>query len=302
MSRGRILIGGGVVLLVVGALVLYFTQMPAKLANDYEERAEPQSERIQRVVEPAMDSFGFETFAVVDVKQKQSMRGFLSDLNRASKRDFRELERARSAVKRAKRSLGRIDEEALADAPSWPLLGGTDDVESAADIADQARDYLRKARAYVREYGELVEYGVDYMRFGYRTAIASARAEADTPKAPTSAAQLTRPLVREQRIVVAELLRFRRHRPPKDQFGEHHAVIAETERLIRDERALIAALSVEDYDRADRITARINKDLKKSEKRSSKSLRKLMASSRYTRLIDDLRKREERLAEAFENL
>ena len=284
------------------ALALYFTQFPTKLANDYEKRAEPQAKRVQRAVQPAMDRFGFETFSVVDVKMKQATRGYLSDLGRATTRDLRQLENARRVVKRAQRSLGRIDEEAMTDVPSWPLLGGIDDLESASDIAGEARVYLRKARGYVRDFGELVEYGVDYMRFGYKLAGAGARAEVDTPARPTSVAQITRPLEREHRIVVTELLRFRRHRPPKEAFGEHHATIAETERLIRNERALIRAVRVEDYDRADRITARINRDFDRSDRRSAKWLRKLMARSRYARQIDDLVRREERLSEAFDAL
>ena len=301
MRRRRILIGAGALLLAV-ALGLYFTQMPAKVANDYEERAEPQTERIQRAVQPTIDRFGFETFAVVDVKLKQSARGYLSDLRRATTRDLRQLESARRAVKRAKRSLARIDEEAMTDVPSWPLLGGMGELESASDTAGEAGDYLRKARAYVRDFGELVEYSIDYMRFGYKLAGAGARAEVDTPKAPTSVEQITRPLEREHRVVVTELLRFRRHRPPKAVFGEHHATIAETERLIRNERALIRAVRVEDYDRADRITARINRDFDRNDRRSRKWLRKLMDSSRYTRQIDDLVRREERVREAFEEL
>jgi hypothetical protein len=301
LRRRGILIGAGA-LLLLGALALYWTQMPAKLANDYEARAEPQTERVQRVLEPAMDKFGFETFGVVEVKVKQSPRGYLRDLSRAISKDLRELERARSVVKRAKRSLGRIDEEAMTDAPSWPLLGGTDEVQSASGIAGEAGAYLRKARAYVREFGELVEYSIDYMRFSYKLAGAGARAAASTPKAPTSVEQVTRPLEREQRIAIAELLRFRRHKPPKEAFGEHHALIAQTERLIRNERALLAAIRRQDQGSVVRITKRINSELGRGDRRSIKWLEKLMDRSRYTRLIDDLRRREGRLRKGFEEL
>ena len=300
--RLRWILAGAGVLLVACALVLYLTQMPAKVANDYESRAEPQHGRVGKAIQPVIDTFDYETFAVVEVDEDLAPRKYLRALRRATSRDLRELEKARRAVRKAKRTLARVDEEELTHVSDWPLLGGTGDVEEASKVADQAGAYLRKARAYVRDYQELVEYSVDLVRFGDREVAAQVRAELAFPARPTSPAQIARPLERAHEILIVELARFKRHRPPEEQFSQYHRIIRETEAQLRLETKYIAAVKRNDFSRSERLRKKLNRDVDRSSRRSRRDLARLMERSRFKKRVDDLQRRESRIADAFDDL
>jgi hypothetical protein len=235
------------VLVIGGLIAAYLLVAPPKLADDYEKKAEPEQAKVEEAVRPVADSFNADVFGTLPISSKLSPRAYLRKYRKNATRDKRELARAGRAVRKAKRALAEVDGDAMTDAPSWPLLGG--DLDEAEEVAGMQEVYLRKARAFVKDYEELVEYEQFLGDVYDRLNISDAEGQASVPANPTSPGQITDPLGRVLRTAQAQLRRMQKRKPPKALKVEHRRAVAEVRKGIADNRALMAAINRRDIGR-----------------------------------------------------
>ncbi|HEX8648294.1 MAG TPA: hypothetical protein VF715_15480 [Thermoleophilaceae bacterium] len=288
--------------LAVGAAVAYYLfWVPPQLADDYEEKAEPEHAKIGQTLSQVTGEFNNVVLGTIAFKRKDA-RAYMRTYLRVAARDMREQRRALRRVRRARRELARIDESALTEPPDWPLLGSRGDMEDAQALAGKERDYLRKARAFLRDFAALLAYEVRADRWIGRHNLSFARAETRIPKVATSPGQITGPL--DAAALRAELAvrGYRRLKPPKPMRAEHRRVAREMQRDIRDQRAISRAVKRNDFTRVRAIERRVKRDLKRRNRASRAALAWLVDRSRYARQIEDLKRRETKGYEAFEDL
>lgn len=289
-------------LVVIAAIGFYVIGLPPTLADDYEKKAQPEHEKLEDALRPAMDSFDAVTIGTVEVKRGRNTRTYIRRAERITRRDLRELASARRRVRRARVALGRIDEEAMTDSPSWPLIGGRGDLEEAGAVADAESAYLRKARAFLRDYDELIKYSVRSIRSIHRMGVDFAREEERIPSAPTSAGQITGPLNRAIRVAARHLRDFKRLKPPRPIRAEHRRVRSDLELFLRQQRDISAAIVRDDFDRVRRIERAVRRTGRRYDRQSRKDLDRILKRSRYRRQIDDLERRETKISQMFEDL
>ena len=292
------------VLVIVGAVVAYFAVIPPTLADDYEEKAEPEQTKVEDALRPVTESFNVSTFGVSRLSTKLSPREYLKRYRKDAARTRRRLVRARTTPRRALRVVKRADADAMTEPPSWPLLGGSGDLGEAEELGGRIDDYLRKVRAFLRGYQRLLEYtATTYAGFA-RVNIAYAESQAALPRTYTSTRQVTGPLGDALRVQVTELKRLRRLDPPRDPVVRaiHRDDIADAEAAVAGERALIAAYERDDVQRANAILRRGERTTKAQDREAVKQLQRLMDRSRYRRQIEDLERRDDEIFQAFEEL
>ena len=290
------------VLLQAGAVAYYLTEMPPRLAEDYAERAEREHERLARAVGPATETFDDVTLGTLDIDDDLSPRAYLRRFKRVTRQDRREHARAERRVKRAKRALARADTEAMTEVPDWPLLGGRGELGEAEDAAERLDAYMRKARAFVRDYGLLLDYWGTTSRMGERVVVALTEAYAKIPRYIASPRQFTGPMGRALGVAEAQLKRLRRLDPPKALRADHRRSLAGLRRNIADQRAMSAAVRRSDFAGANRIRASLRRRAKAEDRRGRRELQRLVGSSRYRRQINDLLRREIAVSGALDRI
>lgn len=289
-------------LVLIGAVVFAVVGLPPTLADDYEEKAEPAHKEVEDALRPVTDSFHADTLGVVEVKSGEDSRAYLRRAEKATARDLRELAAARREVKRARRAIDEADTDAMTDSPSPPLLGDVGDLGEAADVAEAEDAYLRKARTFLRDYDRLLAFSGASIQAIHRMDVAFTREDAKIPDAPTSAGQITGPLNRGIAAAARHVKAFGRLKAPKDLRREQRRVHAELEVFLSQQRAISRAITRDDFDRVRQIEREVKRDGKRYDRASRKDLDKLLKSSRYRRLIDDLETRETKITQMFEDL
>jgi hypothetical protein len=282
-------------------IAYYLLWFPPKLANDFEEQAKAEHAEVEEALRPATETFNDVTLGTITFERKDP-RAYLRTYQRVAARDRREHAAARRRVRSARRTLARIDEEAMTEPPGWPLLSGRGDMAEAHDVAREERAYLRKARAFLRDYDELLAYEQASNRWLDRVNLAFVRSEIQTPEAPTSAAQITGPLNRAVRLATAAARRYRRLKAPRPVQREHRRTAAEVGRFIGRQRAIAAAVARDDYTRVRAIERRDRRENKLDDRRSREDLVRLTERSSYKRQIADLESREIKIFDAYQDL
>lgn len=289
------------VLVIAGAVAYYLLWVPPQLANDYEEKAEPEHTKVEQMLRPVRDQFNSTVLGTIEFKRKDP-RAYLRAYLRVAARDIREQRRAQRVVRRARRALERIDESAMTEPPSLPLLERRGDMEDAQALADRERDYLRKARAFLRDFAELLAFEIRADRLIDRLNLAFARAETRIPKVATSPGQITGPMDAAALRAALATRGYRRLKPPKPMRAEHRRISREMQRDVRDQRAISQAVKRDDFTRVRAIERRIKREAKRRDRASKADLTRLVERSRYARQLKDLTRRETEIFDAFRDL
>lgn len=297
------------ILLPLGALVLiaavgyYIVGLPPTLADDYEKEAEPEHDRAAEALRPVTDTFTGDVLGVLPIKTGSDPRSYVRRADRATRRDLRELSAARREVRRARSAIEETDTGAMTDSPSPPLIGGLGDLGEAGDVAEAEGEYLDRARAFLRDYDELLVYTAATIDLSNRFNMALAREEADVPKNPTSAAQVTGPLNRGIAAAAREVKAYDRLKAPtRDLRAEQRRVISELELYLSQQRGISRAVARDDFTRVRQIEREVARGTKRADKRSRDDMDRLLKRSRYRRLIDDLERRDTAITKLFEDL
>lgn len=220
MKRGVLagIVVGVLLLAVAGAVLVYLSVMPGRLAEDYKESAQAEHEKVEDALDPVYESFSRKTFGenTSEIGKAKRPGTYLRALQKVTRRELKEIGPARRSIKRAEAALDEIEDEEMTETPNWPLLGGRGDLKEAEAIAAEERDYLRKARRFLAGYRKLVDWASDRMRFYRRFGLTLGRGFGGIPDNPSSPGQVTRPLDRTASEIATRARRFgaeSRHRP-----------------------------------------------------------------------------------------
>ena len=292
------------VVVVAAAAAFYLLAVPGMLSSSYEERAEPEHEKAEKALDPAYEAFSRETLGTDNrpIEKADKPGEYVREIERVTADNLRRLSRARRTVKRAEAGLGEVDEGELGDVPDWPLLGGRGGLDEAEEIAGDEGDYLRKARAFLRDFRRLIDFETDFNRFWRRVGLTIGRGNAAIPKNPTSPGQVTRPVDRSVRQLESALRRFRRMKAPPERRAEHRNVVAGFGFVIAELRRFSSAIKRLDIGAAEQVDKRLARGTKRYDRRTQANFRRLIARSRYVRQIDDLERRERELGRAWDEL
>jgi hypothetical protein len=289
-------------LVLIGAVVFAIVGLPPTLADDYEEKAEPAHQEVEDALRPVTDSFNADTLGVLEIKRTKDSRTYMRRADKATARDLKELSAARREVKRARRAIEEADTGAMTDSPSPPLVGGIGDLGEAADVADAEDAYLRKSRTFLRDYDRMLAFSAASIEAIHEMDIAFTSQDAKIPDTPTSAGQITGPLNRGIAAAARHVKTFGRLKAPRVFRREHRRVHAELEEFLSQQRAISRAITRDDFGRVRQIEREVRADGKRYDRASRKDLDKLLERSPYRRQIDDLERRETKIAQMYEDL
>jgi hypothetical protein len=291
-----------VLVLFVVAAALYFTQIPKQLASDYRKRAEPAQRELTRAMRQVYGSFSASVFGAnpASFEAAKTYRQQVLAYDRLMRTELRQLRAARNSVERAGRAIARAPRDDLLEVPDWPLLGGRGKLGDVAQIADDERRYLRRARSFLREYGRLVAFHIAVAELDRVTSMTTYRAL--QPTNPTSAADAAAPLERIVRQLRPRLRSFRKRKPPPDAKRQHKLVVALEELRLAKEGEAARAVRALDFARARRAEEALARATRKYKDRTEDSVVRLLESSRIAHAMRDLRRRERTLLRALVGL
>ena len=295
--------GAGVLLLVAAAVAYYFTQVPGRLAEDYKEEAEPQQQLMRNAMRPvyrtlAVQTFGADTRSLNRAKNPDQ---YILAVDRVTSRQLRRLDPARRQIAKAKRTIEKLDEEALFEVPEWPLLGGRGDLEEAEDIAGREREYVVEARAFLKHYERLVSYTEDEVRFVRRFGVTMGRGFDAIPANPTSPGQVTRPLDRTARRFKPQLASFRKRKAPPEVRKNHKELLGVVRFVDAKVRELSSAVKARNLARIEAWERDFARGLKRFDGTGVTPAR-IVSRSTYARKVRKLRDRERALLRAYDRL
>lgn len=305
--RRRLVIGivsGVVVLALAGAALLYLLVVPGMLSSSYKERAEPEHEKAEDALRPALAAFSRDTLGVDNrpIEKAKKPGQYVKAVVRVTGENLRNLGRARRTIKRAERKLAEVDEEELTDVPDWPLLGGRGDLDDVEELSGDEKDYLRKARRFLRDFRTLVDYESDSARFIRRAGLTFGRAGDAIPERPTSPGQITGPVDRCIREIGSQRRRFDRLKVPRERRAEHRNQLAAAGFVVGELRRFSAAIKRLDVSAAEQIDRRLARGSKRFDRRTQANFRRLVARSSYVRQVRDIERREITIARLYEGL
>jgi hypothetical protein len=284
---GAIVAGGVLVVLVLAAAAFYLLAMPGRLASDFKEDAGPEQREIRQAMAPVYRSLSLATFYVDEsgMDKAKNEDQFVRAVDKATSKALRRLEPVSRQIDSAKRALEDADEEALTEVPEWPLLDGRGDLEDAEEVAEEERDYLPEARAFLKRYDALVTFWMNDVRALRRFGVAIGRGFESIPDNPGSPAAVTRPLERMARELESQMRR-------------------ETARLIRffarEIRGLATAVRQLDLGRIESFDDRIDRGIERSD--AEVEVGRLVSRSKYAREIRTLRARERKIQRGLRGL
>ncbi|MDQ3934372.1 MAG: hypothetical protein M3340_07035 [Actinomycetota bacterium] len=298
MGRRGILVAIGGLALAAG-IAAYFLALPPVLADGFEDRAEPEHRRVARTLQRVYGSLGSATFSTSFDDFEADGHAYVRAIRRAAVRDARALRLAKRAVRRARLELARVDDEAMTDGPSWPLLGGVGDAGRANDVADQERTYLKKARAFVRDFVDLLDYRGKELRLTRLASVVLARLAV---RVPSSVADELAYIASVRARLELWVRPFEVELPPEPVRDQHKHQVEETNRVIRGLRVLERALPRVGLDRALKLYNRAIVPSDRYLSRQYKDLDRLLERSQYARGREDLRVRHAEIQRAYLDL
>lgn len=306
MRRGLLagIVGGVVAVACVAAVVFYLMAVPGMLATGYKERAEPEHDRVEKLLRPARDTFSRETFGFDnrEIEKADKPGEYVRAVERATGRALKRHNKARGTVKRTAARLAKVDAGEMTEAPDWPLLGGRGELSDAESIASDESDYVRKAERFLRDYERLLEYEIDVLRFYRRVGITMGRGGDSIPDNPTSPGQITRPINRSVSDIQGQVRRFKKLKPPPERKDEHRNFVGAINFVVSELRRFSSAIGRLDIASANQIDRRLARGSKRYDRRSRANFRRLLARSIYVRQINDLEKRERDISRAYKKL
>jgi hypothetical protein len=306
MRRGVVLgiVGGVLLLAVAGAVLFYLLAVPGMLTSSYKERAEPEYEKADDAMRPVYAAFSRDTFGVDNRPIEKAKRPgqYVKAIVKVTGENLRDLGRARRTIKRAEQKLDEIDEDDLTDVPDWPLMDGRGDLDTVEKVAGEQDDYLRKARAFLRDFRTLVDYESDAARFFRRAGLTFGRAGDAVPDNPTSPGQVTRPIDRGVRENQSQARRFKRVKVPRERRAEHRNQLAAVDFVVAELRRFSSALKRLDLGTAQQVDKRLASGSKRYDRVTQKHFQKLIRRSRYVKQMDDLERRERRILRTLDDL
>lgn len=298
-----ILAGAGVLLLVVGAIAYYFTQMPGRLADDYKEEAEPQQQLMRNAMRPVYRTLAVQTFGADtrSINRARNPDQYIRAVDRVTSRQLRRLAPARRQIAKAKRTIEKLDEKALFEPPAWPLLGGRGDLEGAESIAEDEREYVEEASAFLKHYERLVSYTEDEVRFARTFGVTMGRGFDAIPANPTSPGQVTRPLDRTTRRFKTQLASFRKRKAPPEIRKNHKELVALVRFVDSKVRELSSAVKARNLARIEAWEREFGRGLRRFTGAGISPAR-IVVRSTYAKRVRKLRDRERALLRAYGRL
>lgn len=303
----RVALVGLAAVAVVGAVAWYLTAAPGMLAGDYRDQARPEHEKLARAVRDLGVNFQLNTFGWADYEaldRTKTPDQYLRLLRRTTAAHRRELVRVRGVVRRARSTLGALDEEALLDVPAWPALEGRDELGRAEEISADERDYLRRARVLVRDYRRLVDYTLVELRVATSVArivsvdLTRLARRAESVSISRSAAGLDRLADRLDRQARA----FGRRKPPPGLRVGHRRSAASVRAQAREVRRLAGAVRRLDRAGIQAFDRRFPAIADREDRRARRALERLIANSHYRRLLTGLGRLDRRIQAGYEEL
>jgi hypothetical protein len=298
MKRGRLLLGGVVLLLVAGALVFYFAFVPGMQADDYKKAARPEHAKLVKAMERVDRTFSFRTFGASRKIKAKSPEEYVRELRKFVAGERREIKPASTAIKKARSVLKDVNEGALLDVPSWPVIGGSGDLGKAEDLADDERAYLEASRRFLPRYARLVEYASDEIEFADQTGLAMGNGVAALPEHPTSPEQVARPMDSVAAKIERITRDYRRIKPPKDVRRTVHEALGLAQFLSRTFREFADAVRARDLAKINQFDETLSKGVDRYEL-GSKSVRRLVTKSSYSRELRRIRKLNQRVEKGY---
>jgi hypothetical protein len=306
MKRGLLvgIVAGVVVLALAGALFIYLTVVPDRLASGYEDRAKPEHEKIEKALAPVYRTFTQDTFGanIRAIEKADSPGEYVRALEKTTRLELRQLTPVRRAIKRAEAKLDEVDEKDLTDTPDWPLLGGRGNLEGAEEIASRESDYLRKGRRFLSEYRKLVDWVIDGTRFSRRFGVTLGRGFDAVPDNADTPAEYTRPVDAAVRELSSQVRRYKRTKAPKPMREMHRNAAASAAFVLNEVKGLSSAVKRLDLARIEQFDKRVSQGSRPYERRSRAGFKKLITRSIYVRQISDLERRETQLKRAYREL
>lgn len=306
MRRGLIagIVAGVVMVALTGALLLYLLALPGKLAGNWEERAEPTHEEVDKALEPVFFTFSARSLGqdVREIGRADGPGEYVRAVERVTSRQLRDLRLPLRAIARAEKKLDEIDEADLTEAPDWPLIGGRGDLDQAEEIAGQEREYLTRARRFLRDYRRLIDYLVHSARAFRSTGVTIGLGGADIPDSPQSPRDVTRPIHRVIRQLASQRRRESRFKPPPPLRAEHRNSLARLDFTIAELRRFTAAIERYDITTASQLDRRLSRGSRRYDRRSRRNFVALVAKSTYVRQITRLKRHEREIGRAYVKL
>lgn len=306
MRRGVVagIVAGVLVVATVGAVLLYLLALPGKLAGDWEARAEPLHEEVDKALEPVFVTFSARSLGqdVREIERADAPGEYVRAVERVTSRQLKDLRLPQKAIGRAQKKLDSIDEADLTESPDWPLIGGRDELGEAREIAAEERQYLVRARRFLRDYKRFIDYLVHSARVIRSTGVTLGLGAADIPDSPQTPGEVTRPMNRVIRKLASQRRRESRFKPPPDLRAEHRNSVARFAFMIAELRRYTAALNRYDVTTALEFDRRLSRGSRRYDRRSRKNFVKLIQKSTYVRQISRLKRHEREIGRAYVDL
>ena len=304
--RGLIagIVAGVVLVALAGALLLYLLVLPGELASSYKARAEPAHEEVDKALEPVFFTFSAQSLgqSVREIERADGPGEYVRAVEKVTSRQLKDLRLPQSAIRRAQRKLDGLDEADLTEAPDWPLIGGRGELQKAEEIAAQEREYLTRARRFLRDYKRFIDYLVHGARAFRSTGVTIGLGAADIPDSPETPGEVTRPMTRVIRKIASQRRRESRFKPPPDLRAEHRNSVGRLGFLIAELRRYTAAINRYDVTTALQFDRRLSRGSRRYDRRSRRNFVALVRKSTYVRQISRLKRHEREIGRAFVEL
>ena len=299
MGRGKWILGGVVLLVVAGALVFYFTAVPGMQADDYKKAAKPEHQKLVKAMARVDRTFSARTFSASRSVKAKGADEYVRKLRIYVARERRDIKPARRAIKKARAALDGADEKALVDVPSWPLIGGSGDLEKAEDLADDERAFLGASRRFLPRYEKLIAATEAEIDFADETGLAMGHGVAAIPKSPTEPEQVAKPFD----SVAAKLDRigraYRRRDAPREVAATKREELGLVGFLSRSFREFADAVRARDLAKVQSFDDRVSKGIDRYDL-GRKAVRRLLTKSSYSRDLRRLRRLDQRVERGYE--
>lgn len=299
MRRGRWILGGVVLLLIAGALVVYFAVVPGMQADDYKKAARPEHAKVEKAMRRVDRTFSVRTFGAAGKIKSKTAEAYVKELRRLVARERREIKPARKAIANARAVLKDVDEGALLDVPSWPAIGGSGDLAKAEDVADDERGFLEASRKFLPRYARLVEFTSREIEFTDEAGLAMGNGLAALPENPTTPEQVARPIDSLAAKLERVTREFRHEKPPRDLRADAREEIGLAQFLARSFREFADDVRARDLAKVESFDKRLSAGIDRYDL-GGKSVRRLLTKSSYARDLRRLRKLEQRVETGYE--
>jgi hypothetical protein len=244
-------------------------------------------------------TFGADSSYLKKVKSPESYLRALRIVDEITRDNLRD---ARATIRRGKKDLADVDDEAIADVPDPPFIGGSGKLKEAQSLARKERRYLTMGRDFLRRYERLVDFNLELLRILDRASVSFGKGLANIPTNPTTPEAYSGPVDKIASDLEKHMRPLRKVEPPAEVRYWRRDSIDSYAFFARSLRGFARAVRARDLAGFNRRRREFQRGAKRVRALGRSELLRLLERSSYSRQIKKLNHTADALGGAFQHL